>query len=365
MEITSKDYRTEKDKKRQENLLNKMRNSEYIYIYANKILFKAIQLLKKHKFKLENIENDIRIIYFNEKQKIKGYSRMPPPKFKLKEQAIIKNGYSCDKDNMCKKLVSIDNLTEFIDFNKSNNISFSQIMGACYKFQINNTLVGKCLEKNTKLKNTMLAYFKKNFKVPNSFTFDDLKKLIKKSKGHWFYLWTLTFLAPKDNLFNRHLNEDEDYIRKWVMVLDNVSQVETKKIKKSDPTYAQYKNTDVKNVILGNTYMKPTNNSIWWNLMKKYKKQIIAGPSSSSGLCYQFIFDISNILEKTTKNKFLLLCLILCDYYPYFHSVSEILQIYTSDADLNKYDMEMDDVDYLMYYIKKYNLEEKLLNPIE
>lgn len=93
--------------------------------------------------------------------------------------------------------------------------------------------------------------------------------------------------------------------------------------------------------------------------MKKYKKEIIAGPSSSSGLCFQFIFEISNIFTNTIKNKFILLCLIICDYYPYFHSVSEILQIYSSDANLNKYNLEINDVDYLMYYIKKFGMGDK------
>lgn len=359
MNKTSKDYRLDKDKKEQEHIINNMRKSEYLYIYANKILFKVIQLLKKFKFKKDEIENDIRIVYFNEKNKSNRYSRVPPPKFKLKEQAIIKNGYNCKKNNLCKQLIEIDNFNEFVKFNKTNNISLSQIMGAYYKFQMNNNLVEKCLDKNKKLKETILESFKKYFNAPNNFTFNDLKELIKNSGGHWFYLWTITFLSSKENLFHRHVNEDEDYIRKWVMVLENSSQVELKKITKKDSVFSQY-NTDIKNIVLGNTYMKPTNNSIWWNLMKKFKKQIIAGPSSSSGLCYQFIFDITNIFSNTTKNKFILLCLIICDYYPFFHSLSEILQIYTSDANLNKYNMGLNDVEYLMYYIKKLGLKDKL-----
>jgi hypothetical protein len=107
--------------------------------------------------------------------------------------------------------------------------------------------------------------------------------------------------------------------------------------------------------------MKPIYNGIWWNIMKKNNKQIFAGPSSSSILCYELLFNISNILDKTFVNKVKLLCLIIADYYPIHHSISEILQLYTEDAKLPKYNLSMNDCNYLKKLIDMADLQDLVM----
>jgi len=361
----SKDYRLKQTIIDENRLSCFLKNNNLLYEFANEILYKLLQLAKKAKFTKTELIDIIKVIRFNPvATKKQAYSRIPPPKFTIKSNPIIKNGYNCNLNiNICTKILNINTLTEFIAFNRFNKITLLQITSASYKFQISNKLITYCISKNSKLKLYILNKFKQYFHTKDDFTYSDLEKLIKKSEGHWFLSWFNFFGSSNvPNLFHRNMNEDKDYIRLWKMNLDNISDVLIRDLKGNECLEEQYNNINgINDIVTGNTYMKPINNGIWWNVMKKYNKQIFAGPSSSSVLCYELLFNITKILDKTFINKVKLLCLIIADYYPIHHSISEILQLYTEDANLPKYNLSMNDFDYLKTLIKIANLESLML----
>ena len=269
---------------------------------------------------------------------------------KLKE-ITLKMGYSADDSSY---LYDLESLKDFIVWNLEKNIPLLQIMGAFYKFQRDNEFVKKCIEYDKDLMKHFMDTVCKYFKLPSSITYSELKhQIIEKSYGHWFYLWVITFLqSSKINLMHRRADVDGDYIRIWASDVEfgnkaNTSKYKLHKLTRKNIKFNQLKNYPEKTLVLGKTYMKPRLNGVWFNLMKKYKKEVIAGPSSSAILGYQIIFDISKIIPKTKKNKVLLLFCMVADYSIYYHSISEVLQTFVSEANLPPYNLKMNDLHYL------------------
>jgi hypothetical protein len=151
---------------------------------------------------------------------------------------------------------------------------------------------------------------------------------------------------------HHNTDTDADYVRKWASDVEfgkksNTSKYALETLRRENVKFDQLKDYSEKTLVLGKTYMRPRLNGVWFNLMKKYNKEVIAGPSSSAILGYQIIFDISKILPKNRKNKVLLLFCMIADYSMYYHSMSEVLQTYISEAELPAYTIDLNDLEYL------------------
>jgi len=327
---TNTDFRSNNVKKDEHNYIKELLNSDELYEFACKILFLIIQHSKKIGVLQDNVINILQTYSNN--------------------NIIIKLGYN-KKEAL--HLYKIHSLKEFIEWNREENNSFLQIMSAFYVFQRDNTFVKLCIDHDSKLRNEFMNTIYKYFKLPKSLGYLEFTKtIVEKSYGIWFYLWVITFLQnPKINLIHHHADADPDYIRRWASEIEfgkNVSKnLLLHKLTRKNIKYDQLAHYKKKTIVLGKTYMRPRINGIWFNIMKKYKKEIIAGPSSSCILGYQIIFDISKILPKTIENKKKLLLCMITDYSTYYHSLSEVLQTYVSEAELPKYTLEMNDIEYL------------------
>lgn len=354
MDTISRDYRKSKTRKKENRLSCNLKSHPYVYKFACQLLFKVIQLAKKAGYKDEEILEFLEAKRFNPekgRKTRKTYSRLPPPDFTLQNDVILKNGYSCKKYD-CSEVIKAKTWQELYEWNLRNKVQLLQITGSMYKFQMENRLITYCIRHSSELKEKIVSAFKKYFHTPASFGFDDIEALVKKSEGFWFYPWLLLFMqSPIQNLMHRNLNEDKDYIRKWKQKLVGPKNIYTYKLKKRNCLRKQY-NSRLTKVVTGNTFMNPTYNGIWWNLMKKYNKQILSGPSSSSVIFYQFYFSIAKLLSPTRENKIKALALVLADYYPIHHSYSEILQLYTEDAHLPPYSLNKSDIDYIKSLFK-------------
>jgi hypothetical protein len=102
---------------------------------------------------------------------------------------------------------------------------------------------------------------------------------------------------------HRNSNEDKDYIREWVknITMDDINKKSQKDINCIKDEYKY--NYDI---VIGNTFMKPINNGIFWNVMKENNKEIFAGFSSSSVLIYNSIFNVTHILKKNNQTRWCL-----------------------------------------------------------
>jgi hypothetical protein len=337
--LKNTDFRTRETKLKEDLYISRLLNKPELYRYSNFLLYSIIKKAKLVKLDYSIIKKIINswILETLDDKKIIG-----------------KVGYKCDHENNCEYIINIDNFNDFLKYNIEHNISFLQIMGALYKFQIENKFLKLCMDNDKSLQKKFKKAMNTYFSVPLHTKYADICSIIDNSYGYWFYSWVITFMSSNvKNIVHHGLINDEDYVRKWNKNLEfnkNTSSNEYKfidiekslKVKKNNLT-----NYNEKYIMLGNTYTVPRENGVWFNLMKTYKKQVIAGPSSSSVLTYQIVFNICKLLPQTKQNKIYLLYCILADYYQYYHSISEVLQEYTVDAKFKKYTLNMDDIKYI------------------
>jgi len=313
-----------------ENFAYNIRKNTFLFRNACNILYKLIKKCKKI-----NIDNEY-IIYLVKQN------------FKNKE--IYKFGIEC----CYQRLISSINFKEFYLIIIENSISFYDIMGSIYKFTYDNFIITRFVDNDKKLQKKIINKFQEYFNVPDIFNYNDLKKLVEKSNGDWFIPWIITYLLiDTHNLVRKNVNYDEISIRKWNT---NPKEYKYKEICKNFFTSENNLcKKDNYKVLRGNTFYIPTKNGIFLNLMNKYNKEIIAGPSGSSIMTYQLLFIILNILENTIENKIILLLLLIGDYVPIHHSISEILFVYISESKIpDKYNLEINDIDYIFNLLKKY-----------
>ncbi len=345
-----KDFRLKKDIIKEDSFICKLRSNKTLYYLANKILFGYIKCSLENGFSKKDIINIIKIeILSKNTQKQKGYSRVSMPEYKEKTPLFLKNGYDCDNYD-CNSLFNFKNYKELAKYNLKHKIELLQITSAFYKFQMNNILFTKIYKNDPIIKKKIVSAFNTYFLT--DYNFKQINDIVNKSEGHWFYTWLLVFLeSDVKNLMHRNSNEDKDYIREWVknITMDDINKKSQKNINCIKDEYKY--NYDI---VIGNTFMKPINNGIFWNVMKQNNKEIFAGFSSSAVLCYNSIFNVTHILKKNKKNKVLLLCLILADYYGIHHSISEVLGFYTVEAEFNDYKLKNNDINYIKNKITKY-----------
>lgn len=264
---------------------------------------------------------------------------------------LVKLGYTeQDANTVC----NITTLKEFTSWNRENKITICQLMSAYYKFETSNLFLQKCIEYDNDLKMKFMETIRDYFKIPKSMDYSELKDtIIEKSNGYWFYLWVVTFLqSSKSNLLHRRSDSDDEYVRMWIKDIDykqvsDTSKFKLHKLTKNDVKYNQLQNYSEKTLVIGKTYQRPRLDGIWINIMKKYKKEVISGPSGSACMSFQNIFEVSKIMPKTNKNKILLLLCCVADMSIYYHSISEIIQTYVKESGLPDYSLDMDDVQYL------------------
>jgi len=341
--LKNTDFRTNEQFLKENLFINQIITNPKIYKFSTYLLYNIIKKAKKVKLDYSIIKHiiDSWILETSDNKKIIG-----------------KVGYKCNYENNCDYIINITNFNEFFKYNIKNNISFLQIMGALYKFQIENKFLKLCMDNDKSLQKKFIKTMNIYFSVPKNINYKQLCNVIDNSYGFWFYSWVISFMSSNiKNLFHQGIINDEDYIRKWNKNLEfskntNSDKYKFMDVKKSlENKQNNLVNYDEKFIMLGNTYTVPRENGVWFNLMKLYNKQVIAGPSSSSVLSYQIVFNICKILSPTKKNKIYLLYCILADYYQYYHSISEILQQYTVDAKFKKYTLDMND----LLYIKNLN----------
>ena len=311
--------------------------NDNLFNYVIKLFYLILKKLKM--LQIPNIET-----YFN--------VHLLDNKF-TKENVIQTNGINCEKTNLCEPLLHIDNYNMFYRYIKTNNINIMQITGIIYQMSSSEIICRNAMKHDKILANEIIFIYNELFGDTIK-TFDDLENLANKSEGNWFL--PLLYIYGKEkrtNIVSAGLNYDKVYIREALdysrpIVKDDFHIY---KIKNNDCFKTKF---DENKLVLGDSYFKIVKNGVFENTMKKHNKEIISGYSGSAVMVYNFVFNILKIFKKSVKNELLLLLMLILDFYPIHHSISEILVTYSRESKyLTNYYLDEDEIKYIKKYSKQ------------
>jgi hypothetical protein len=313
--------------------------SKALFNFIVKLFYLILKKLKS--LKIPNITNYLNIHLLDNKY--------------TKEEIIQTNGINCNISNLCESLVKINDYKKFCSYIELNNINVMQITGVIYNMSSSEIIYRTAIKNDTSLSKEIISIYNELFGVKIT-SFNEIEQIAKKSEGDWFI--PLIYIYGKEkrtNIVDAGLNYDKVYIRE---ALGYSRPIEKKdfniyKIENNDC----FKNNFYSNkIVLGDSYFKIVKNGVFENIMKKNKKEIISGFSGSCIMLYNFIFNILKVLNKNIKNELLVLFMIILDFYPIHHSISEILVTYSRESHyLKKYYLNQNEFYYLKKYLKYIN----------
>ena len=114
----------------------------------------------------------------------------------------------------------------------------------------------------------------------------------------------------------------------------------------SEDNYSDYKIYDARN------FYKIDKKMPYAKIMNKEDEPYLSGPSGSTSIMYINLFDFY-CFPKTIKNKVMLLCVIIADYIPLWHTLPEILLSANIELKAN-YTLDKEPIDYVEKIIKPY-----------
>jgi len=200
------DFRSARDKGQEEMFICKILGPIYqkiLYPFISGLLFKMIQKCKEVGFQDKRIKDIINHWVFETRD----------------GSILAKFGYKCSdnpEEDQCKNLLEITDETEFLKYNEEQKISFSQLMGAIYKFTIDDELTALFLNKDEDLQKKFMKNVNAYFSIPSNLTYKEMEETLTNSESNkkWFHLWVISLLGNDvKNLYHGNLINEENYIR--------------------------------------------------------------------------------------------------------------------------------------------------------
>jgi len=263
-----------------------------------------------------------------------------------------------------------------------SSYSLSQIMGAIYGAVVHHGLFHIILKNcNTKffidrhgrhasyLLRNIMSVMRSTFALPKSFSHNDFFELVGElctlkpegcnipKSGHWRILL--------DMMVARDMNMKTSIVN---MNLMNQEYVRTRRDKVKQPGYTstssltecpKFTNDQVSSkmsIVNGDEWYEVDQHSFYYAVLEKYKRKPKAGPSGSTYMWLNFCFALLG-MDKSLNNHVLLLMCIIADFVPYFHSLNEVLVIFSREyfhdfpKNVDPYTIDKDPVEWLVNYL--------------
>ncbi len=228
---------------------------------------------------------------------------------------------------------------------------FHKIMGSIYSFterrnEVNQQFIICMIDRNKKLKRTILNRIISLFSLPNSFTWEDLIKAVLNHPKNMdlFYSALIDMTNCPKSTIRRNLSKP--YIR------STSDQVHT--VLKNNVLNRCHKsvtrNSKAK-IVTANSYYN-VEDTFFSNILKKYKRSSLAGPSGSILVTSDFVFKVLG-MRNSAKNRMLLLGCAIADYIPFHHTLTEILISYSKELNLG-YTLDKDPIEFTLNKLRAY-----------
>ena len=265
-----------------------------------------------------------------------------------KGDLITKPGFTKQESNTIFSIIQSDNIDDinrlFDHLFKKNK--FHQIMASFYGFTNNPLILKAILDVNETARNELINRIKVMFCLPDDYSdWDEIKTFISGDQNKWLYLEAFAngtncpqSLYRRNLVNSRCIRGEKNYGCTNYKVADITN------------CHVSLKNKDTSKIVTGNTWYNIDETSFFAKLLSKYNRNYMSGPSGSAVLLYQFIFQFLDYDINETNTRLLLACLI-CDYIPYYHSLTEILMTYSFEINI-KYNLSQDPVEFVKKIIK-------------
>lgn len=345
------DFRDENTQIRETNFITRLLANKKINIFIQSLVFNVIAKAKAVGFPNEKIIECLKVKYVAGKSNI-----------------FIKNiGL---KAEMAVLLVDLKDFPTFSVFCITNNITFMQLMGALFNFQINFELLALCIKASPKFQEIFMHGARKYLSLPPTLTFTEFTRKYLDEKGRldvYYTIWYY-FTTKIQNLFfiNQHRALNNPRIDKAALI----QSIDVPLFAIDQRLYKYNQLQDLLDLgagqtataLAGNVFSAPGDN-FWLDLQKDTEKEIISGPSGSACILFRFLFETTEVLPPTLPNMTMLLLAMSGHYSMLFHSLTEILQMYIecitttlpgSLPEADHYNIAKNDVDYILSLVQKH-----------
>jgi len=244
---------------------------------------------------------------------------------KIEKKIVAKIGFSNEE---------YEQIIDFIDLYEKEKL-FNYLMNKFHKVTsaLNNlsepNLAFYHLNSSTKLQHEFINEVEQIFSAKH-ITWDFFKNTYlsiedKNEKNNFnYFMYDLVYERKKgiNSLYRNNLGNME-FIRKKVMS-EIKSEKNLKKLNKCNKDIIGFENYKDYSIYDSGSIYEIKNSSVYATIMNKYNEPYLGGPSGSASVLYISLFTFYKYPE-TLKNKILLLGLLIADYIPLWHTLSEIL----------------------------------------
>jgi hypothetical protein len=280
---------------------------------------------------------------------------------KVNKKLIEKIGFTISERDVIFEFMSNDKKNELFEYLQDKFLKVTSVLDNLLTSALE--LIFYIVNINDKLQKKFINNLNKLFLV-NDLTWDNFveiyNSLSKKYKNMYsVFIYNIIIYGNTDDkymsLYKKNLVYF-DFIRQKIPAEKKYNIHFLKKINKCNKSivskldYSKYKIYDSKN------YYEINSKIPYAKIMNEYDLPYLGGPSGSTAMIYINLFDFYNFPENI-KNKVLLLCLIIADYIPLWHTLSEILlscNVELYPYGIENYNLKQDPVEHVTKIIKPY-----------
>lgn len=306
---------------------------------------------------------------------------------------VLKPGISNKGINLIEDIINNSNSKKNSD--KFNNYTINELMGSIYGILTHGGMFTLIFKASVNTDNKKLYEIKNRFtKVINGIkelfslnnTFDEEKFNILLSGDELLQTSSISFNDKKvydvrkgnmKNIIMDMMVNNPQSINNISIVrknLNNQDYIRTRRAKQINQESSYSKTSeqskcptfftdDVKNLghkvlmVDGDEWYEVTSNGFFKKIMEERGRIAKAGPSGSTFMWMNMIFGLMGVPATDENYKILLLC-IICDFVPVYHSLTEVIMIYSKENPFvkNNYNIRMNPVKWL---IDHFGLTEK------
>jgi hypothetical protein len=339
LKIASKNSYNELD--REKSLACYLANNHKVINFASKIFYYMLLYWKKH--------------YPNKWKKIIGNELLENV-----EGNIINNiGFTINERNEIYKFIDNADKEKFFIFLKDKLLKTTSVLNNLSKPDFSYYHVNI----NKRLQNKFIFNLKKLFLI-NDITWHHFSKIYNNvnndlKKSYDFFIFDII-------IYGGHSNKDLSLYKKNLTYLDFIKK-KVNPDNKNNPKNLQNFYKCNKSAISENKYKDfkiydanniydIENHSPYSEIMKEYGEPYLGGPSGSASILFISLFEFYGY-PKNKINKVMLLCLIIADYIPLWHTLPEILlstNIEMESMTIPTYTINKEPVHYVYNIIKNY-----------